>query len=157
MHGTNVTKKSQVVSVHFMKKSAGVSIVPDTLPSALDGASWSVSRPGHFAPNAHSLGSPRIDVDPLEEAKLIGLLVTKTHSFIQPIAQIATGLIHTSLFSQSSSIKLKGQRNSKFSKNNSFNSQGQPQTEVCFWNQCFVYIQGVPGGMCQTSGGCSLC
>ena len=21
----------------------------------------------------------------------------------------------------------------------------------------YVYIQGVPGGMCQTSGGCSLC
>ena len=21
----------------------------------------------------------------------------------------------------------------------------------------YIYIQGVPGGMCQTSGGCSLC
>jgi len=23
--------------------------------------------------------------------------------------------------------------------------------------QIYIYIQGVPGGMCQTSGGCSLC
>ena len=39
---------------------------------------------------------------------------------------------------------------------------------VCVWVVCvcvcmcvylcvFIYIQGVPGGMCQTSGGCSLC
>jgi len=25
------------------------------------------------------------------------------------------------------------------------------------WNIYLMYIQGVPEGMCQTSGGCSLC
>jgi len=24
------------------------------------------------------------------------------------------------------------------------------------WTNIYIYIQGVPGGMCQTSGGCSL-
>jgi len=24
-------------------------------------------------------------------------------------------------------------------------------------NSTIIFIQGVPGGMCQTSGGCSLC
>jgi hypothetical protein len=29
---------------------------------------------------------------------------------------------------------------------------------ACYeWHIYTVYIQGVPGGMCQTSGGCSLC
>ena len=28
---------------------------------------------------------------------------------------------------------------------------------VCVYIYIYTYIQGVPGGMCQTSGGCSLC
>jgi hypothetical protein len=27
---------------------------------------------------------------------------------------------------------------------------------IFFMNYYYIYIQGVPGGMCQTSGGCSL-
>jgi len=28
---------------------------------------------------------------------------------------------------------------------------------VVFYIYIYIYTQGVPGGMCQTSGGCSLC
>jgi hypothetical protein len=30
-------------------------------------------------------------------------------------------------------------------------------TYVCMYIHIYIYIQGVTGGMCQTSGGCSLC
>jgi len=33
----------------------------------------------------------------------------------------------------------------------------RPWTQLLQRLQVRVYIQGVPGGMCQTSGGCSLC
>ena len=55
-------------------------------------------------PIINSLGSPRTDVDALEEAKLIGLLVTEEHSFIQPEAQTPTGLIQSSVFSSLSIV-----------------------------------------------------
>ena len=36
--------------------------------------------------------------------------------------------------------------------------ESSPETLVaCYQLLCIIYIQDVPGGMCQTSGGCSLC
>jgi len=32
-----------------------------------------------------------------------------------------------------------------------------PEENVCAYIYIYIYIQGVPGGMCQTSGECSLC
>jgi len=32
--------------------------------------------------------------------------------------------------------------------------EGVPYVKVY---QIYIYIKGIPGGMCQTSGGCSLC
>ena len=32
-----------------------------------------------------------------------------------------------------------------------------PKRQVFLPEHIYIYIQGVPGGMCQTSGGCSLC
>ena len=73
------------------------------------------------------------------------------------ISGIANKLMRSYLENRYPRISMKDSKPNKLSSKWVHVKHGVPQGSVLGPLLFFIYMQGVPGGMCQTSGECSLC